>query len=167
MDYSSIFDPVPWPAVISSAAQAVVIYWVTILCIKLIGIHITGQSGPQYLAFLLLFTTGMSSGLTNQQAGFWGSIATALSLTATIMIVSRIPGLGKWIHGTPVTLFEKGKMDHSSLKRTLVDQQELDKVAHEYGLPSHEAFERVILENDGRLTAVLKQEYRMNKHKLN
>jgi uncharacterized membrane protein YcaP (DUF421 family) len=166
MEYASIFDPIAWPAVISSAAQAVVIYWVTIICIKLIGIHIVGQTGPQYLAFLLLFTTGMSSGLSHQQAGFWGSLATALALTATIIIVARIPFLERWIHGSPMILMDKGKMDHEALKKTLVDKEELNKLAHGYGMLSHEVFESVILENDGRLTAILKPEYRQDQVRL-
>lgn len=163
-EYTSIFDPIPWSAVISSVGQTVVIYWLTIACIKLIGTPVVRQTGPQYLAFLLLFTTGMSTGLNHQQAGFWGSVATALSLTATIMLVHRIPPLRTWIHGKPKSIMQDGQLDQSALNQTLVGQPEVDKLAHEFGLPSRNVFEKVILENDGRLTAILKPEYRSVAH---
>jgi len=160
MSYSSVLNPIPWEAVFISAGQTIVLYWLTIACIKFIGINVIGQSGPQYLAFLLLLTTGMSTGLNHQQAGFWGSVATALALTGTILLVQRLPKLRNWIYGQPRTLMQHGHLDQAALKKTLVNQQELDKLAHEFGLPSHQVFETVILENDGRLTAVLKPSYR-------
>lgn len=160
MNYASILDSIPWTVVFVSAGQSVVLYWLTILCIKVIGTHVVGQSGPQYLAFLLLFTTGMSTGLNHQQAGFWGSVATALSLTATIMLVHWVPMLRNWVHGKSRSIMQDGQLDKSALEKTLVSRQEVDKLAHEFGLPSKDVFEKVILENDGRLTAILKPEYR-------
>ncbi len=160
MPYPSIIDVIPWDAAFISAVQAVAIYWVTIACIKLIGVHVVGQNGPQYLGFLLLFTTGMSSGLSHQQAGFWGSIATAFALTATIMVVQRIPWLKNWIHGGQVPIMTNGEINSKALRKTLVERREIEKLAHEYGLPSPDVFQQVILENDGRLTAILNPEYR-------
>jgi hypothetical protein len=96
MNYISILDSVPWMAAFVSAGQAVVLYWLTIAFIKLIGIPVVGQTDPQHLWFLLSCTTGMSTGLNRQQTGFWGSIASALALTKTILLVQRIPNTAKF-----------------------------------------------------------------------
>lgn len=53
-----------------------------------------------------------------------------------------------------------GQLDTAALNATLVNKAEVDKQAHSFGFPSMDVFERAILENDGRLTAILKPEYR-------
>jgi uncharacterized membrane protein YcaP (DUF421 family) len=154
--YASVVEPIPWIAVLVSALQSCLLYWLTILCVKLIGVHVVGQTGPQYLAFLLLFTTGMSSGLSHQQAGFWGSVATALALTLTMILVQHISPLKKWIHGDAMTVFNGSEVDQRVMSKTLIDPKDLEKLAHSYGLSSVDDFSQIILENDGRLTGITK-----------
>jgi uncharacterized membrane protein YcaP (DUF421 family) len=41
-----------------------------------------------------------------------------------------------------------------------MEDNDFEVLAREYGMPSPEAFEKIILEDDGRLSGVLKPEYR-------
>lgn len=147
----------PWKAMGLSALQTVIIYWGIIYGIKRIGIHAVGQTGPQYTIFLLLLTTAMSAGLSIQSAGFWGSVASGLTLIIGMLILQRIPPVRQWIHGKPVHLMHNGEVDKEAVKKTLVENSDLQKLARQYGLSNLDNIERITLENDGRLTAVLKQ----------
>jgi uncharacterized membrane protein YcaP (DUF421 family) len=158
--YVSIFEPIPWLAFGTTMLQAFVVYWFIIVGIKLIGIHVFGQAGPQYLLLLLLIVSGMSNGMIHQQAGFWGSIAAGLSLLITVALVQKISPLKAWIHEKPIQLLDQnGHIDKHALKRTLVQSEDLDKMAHAYGYPSYSVFKQIQLENDGRITGVLKPEH--------
>jgi uncharacterized membrane protein YcaP (DUF421 family) len=162
-DYVSILDPIPWKDVLTAMLQTVVIYWFAIIGLKMIGIHVFGQPGPQHLLLLLLLVSGMSGQMIPSTAGFWGCLGTGLALLITAGITQKIPPLRRFVKGKPVLLMEENSVDHQALKKTLVDEAELDKTAHQYGIPNKDGFQTVRLESDGRVTGVLKPEYLQNR----
>lgn len=81
-------------------------------------------------------------------------------LLATVGIMERIPPLRRALENRPIMLMEKGQLLQSVIEKNLVESDDLDKVAHDYGMPDHKAFDAMILEGDGSITGVLKSEFR-------
>jgi uncharacterized membrane protein YcaP (DUF421 family) len=158
--YPTIFDAVPWPEVGITALQSFVIYWFALTGLKLVGRRAFGEMGPQDLILLLLLSESLNMGLIHNDAGFWGSLASALVLLLTVAIVERVPFLRQRMDDGTIKLVENGRLIKPALKKSLVEEQDLQKAAREYGMPSIKAFETMTLEGDGRITGVLKPEYR-------
>ena len=78
MDYVTLFQAVPWEPVGVSVVQTVVIYWLVLLGVKLVGRRVFGEMGPQDMVILFLIAESCDLGLTNEEAGFWGSVASVL-----------------------------------------------------------------------------------------
>lgn len=156
MDYTSIFDPVPWDAVGHTVIQTLSIYWLVLLGLKLTGRRVFGEMGPQDLIILLLISESCDLGLANEKAGYWGTVASVLTILFMGSAAERIPFLRKFFEDRPITLFENGTINHVQMRKNMVEEGDLEKVAREYGQSSYQAFSRVILEGDGKLTGILK-----------
>ncbi len=159
MDSGTLFDPIPWHAVGVSALQTFLIYWFAILGLRLVGRRAFGELGPQDIVLLLLLSEGLNSALVPQGAGFWGGVASALTLLVSVGAVERIRPLREALDGTAVDIVIDGQMLRDAMRRYQVDESDVMKAAREYGVAGPEAFERAVLEGDGSITAVLKTEY--------
>lgn len=166
MDYTTIFDPVPWQAIGHTILQTLTLYWLLLLGIKAIGRRIFGEMGPQDLIILLLIAEACDLGLADERAGYWGTIASVLTILATGAMVERVPSLRRALESKAVVLFEDGSLRRGAMKKCLVDEEDLERVAREYGLASYEDFERMMLEGDGGITGVLRSELRGPRRRL-
>lgn len=155
MDSHTLFDPIPWGPVGVSALQTFLIYWFAILGLKLVGRRAFGELGPQDVVLLLLLSEGLNSALVPQGAGFWGGVASALTLLVSVGAVERIRRLREALDGSPVDIVLDGRMLTDAMRRYQVDEADVRKAAREYGVAGPEAFERAVLEGDGSITAVL------------
>lgn len=155
MDSHTLFDPIPWGAVGVSALQTFLIYWLAVLGLKLVGRRAFGELGPQDIVLLLLLSEGFNSALVPQGAGFWGGVASALTLLVSVGAVERIRPLRMALDGSSVDIVIDGQMLPDAMRRYQVDEADLYKAAREYGVAGPEAFERAVLEGDGSITAVL------------
>lgn len=157
-EYVTIFSPIPWNEVELSFLQAFVIYWVVLLGMRLIGRRTFAEMGPQEVILLLIISEATDLGVTHGNAGFWGSIASIVALLITVYIVDKIPLIEKPLQGKSVKLMENGEYNQTLLKKHRIQDDDLDKAARKYGVPL-EAFECLILEGDGTITGLIKQEY--------
>lgn len=151
---------VPWSAVGVSALQTFVVYWFAMAGLKLVGRRSFGELGPQDVVLLLLLSEALSAALMVPEAGFWGAIASAATLLATVAVTERIKALRQALDGEAVTIVRDGEALEDVMARYQVDDGDLAKAAREYGVAGPEAFERAVLEGDGSITAVLKPEFR-------
>ncbi len=98
----------------------------------------------------------MYAGISGKNPSIWNSIATGLTLLISVLIVNTIPPLEKFITGKPTVLVKDGQLNSKAMKRTLIDVDDINKMAREYGFQSYEAFTTIILEKDGKLTGIIK-----------
>ena len=154
MDYISIFDPVPWPDVGLSVFQTATLYVLLLFGLKIVGRRVFAEMGPQDMILLLLVAEACDIGLTPEGAGYWGTIASVLTLLFLVGMTERITPLRRITENKPVILFHHGQM-MVRLRKYLIDEADLDAAVHKYGLSSYRQAETLILEDSGDITAVL------------
>ena len=160
MDYAGLFDAIPWQAVGHSILQTATIYWLVLLGIKAVGRRVFAEMGPQDLVILVLVAEACDLGLTDERAGYWGSVASVLTLLAMGALVERIPALRRSLESKPVLLAERGSLRREAMKSCMVDESDLEQTARRYGLASYAEFDSMTLEEDGSITGVLRLEMR-------
>ncbi len=109
MEYISIFDPVPWQEVGHTVLQTLTLYWFLLLGIKLVGRRVFGEMGPQDMIVLLLVAEACDLGLTNERAGYWGTVFSVLTILVTGVIVERIAPLRRALEDSAIVVFENGR----------------------------------------------------------
>ena len=159
-DYVSIFDPVPWDAVGRTVLQTVVVYWVVLLGLKMVGRRVFADLAPQDLVILMLVAEACDLGLSDEGAGFWGSLATVVTILAMGGVIERIKPLRAALQNKPAVLYEKGEIKQDVLKRFMVEPENLDQTARVYGLDGYRNFDTITLEGDGSITGTVKLELR-------
>jgi uncharacterized membrane protein YcaP (DUF421 family) len=160
MNYPSMISAIPWQAVLLSMVQTFIIYWLVLLGLKRIGKRIFGELSPQDLIILLLIAEGASAGLVNQDAGFWGAIGSILTILTLGAVIERVSWLRNYLEEEAVVLVKNGRPLYPVMDKNFVQIEELEKAARDYGFNHFDAFETMVLESDGQITAVLKPEYR-------
>jgi len=156
MDYVGIFDKPPMEAVLLSILQAALLFTLVLLGLKLVGRRVFGEQSPQDLVILLLIAEASNLGLSDQRAGFWGTVASVLTILLLGWICERYNKLRRALESDPIVLFRDGHLNRKLLQKHMMDASDLEMAAHEYGLSSYREFEKIILEGDGKLTGVLK-----------
>lgn len=158
MQYPTLFDPIPWQEVGLTALQSFLIYWMIFWGLKIIGRRTLGELGPSDLILLLILSESTDVGLIHPQAGFWGTVASILVLLFTVAIVERVPALRKAMESRPIILMEQGQIDETKMNHYMVDLEDLDRTARDYGFADRGAFKRMTLEGDGKITGVINPE---------
>lgn len=158
--YPTIFDSIPLEAVQISILQTFSIYWLLILGLKIVGRRVFGELGPQDFIVLLLIAESTNLGIVHQNGGYWSAIASVLTILAIGAATERITPIRKFLEGSPKIVLKEGEPLQDEMRRSLVQKEDLQSTAREYGFPDFSVFETMVLENDGRLTGVLKPEYR-------
>lgn len=155
MGYASIFDSVPWADVGIAALQTFTLYWIVLIGLRMVGRRVFAELGPQDLILLLLVAESCDLGLTPEDSGYWGTLASVATLLATVAVVERVPALRKLTENKPVLLYEDNRLQ-TNLKKYLIEESELDSVARLYGLSSYTQFQTLVLEDDGTITGVVR-----------
>jgi uncharacterized membrane protein YcaP (DUF421 family) len=166
MDYVSIFDPIPWAEVGHSMIQTLAVYWLLLFGVKAVGRRVFGEMGPQDLIILLLVAEACDLGLADEGAGFWGTVASVLTILATGGLIERVPVLRRLLESAPVVLCRGRQLEREVMRANLVDESDLQQAVHQYGLESYDGFETMTLESDGSITGVLRMDLRAPRHRL-
>jgi len=159
MEYIGIFDVPPLAPVLLSVVQAVTLFVLVILGLKVVGRRVFGEQSPQDLILLLLIAEACDLGLSDERAGYWGTVASVLTILFLGWLSEKIPFIRKLIDCEPTPLYYDGKLDLRAMKKNMIDEDDLNVTAREYGLGSYREFSCIMLEGDGKLTGVTPQVY--------
>jgi uncharacterized membrane protein YcaP (DUF421 family) len=154
MSYASIFEDIPWDMVGLAAVQTFSLYVLVLCGLKLVGRRVFAELGPQDLILLLLVAEACDIGLTPEEAGYWGTIASVVTLLVIVGITERIGFLRKIVENKPVVLFHNGRL-LVKLDKYLINEDDLDRSVRKYGVSSYQDVDMLILEEDGNISAVL------------
>lgn len=132
-----------------------------VYCFILFGLQMIGRRslrgmGPQELILITLLAKLVGDHVVPEKTGFIGNLTAGLTLFAILTLVDRITPLRHWVEGKPLVIYQNGTIDRSMLKRNLLTEADLLRVARDYGQSDFEDFEKILIEKDGRLTGVLK-----------
>ena len=156
MEYISIFDFPPWKAVGVSVFQSVILFSLILLGLRLAGRRVFAERSPQDLVIIVLVGEACNQGLADQSAGYWGSLASVITLIILGALTERIVLLRHMLNEPPIRLYENGELDQDAMKKCLLDESDLNEAARQRGLTSYEEFETIILEGDGRISGTFK-----------
>ena len=155
MEYVSIFAVPPLKFVLLSILQSVTLFVAVLLGLKFVGRRVFGEKGPQDLVILVLIAEACNSGLSHQEAGYWGSAASVLSILLLGWLCEKTKCIRQFLEGRPVFLYERGTLDRTLMEKHMVDEADLELAAREYGLASYHDFSTIVLEGDGAVTGVV------------
>lgn len=155
MEYIGILSAPPIEAIFLSSLQTASLFILVLSGLKLVGRRIFGEKSPQDLVLLMLIAEACGFGLSDQRAGYWGTVASVITILFMGWLCERIPALRRLIEAKPIILFKEGRLDRKNLETHMLDERDLETVAHEYGLSSYREFSSVILEGDGQITGIL------------
>lgn len=155
MDYVSILDRPPLEAVALSVLQTAVVFSFVLLGLKVVGRRVFAEQSPQDLILLLIIAETCNLGLTPQDAGFWGSVASITTILFLGWLCDRLAFLRKAIDGMPVVVFSNGRLDKKVMKKFMIDESDLALAARSYGLETFRQFRIIMLEGDGKITGVV------------
>jgi len=147
---------IPWPALGTVVLKVSFVYWFMMLGLKCLGRRAFGQMGPQEFILIAILAKIMGDQIITHEMGILGNITGGLTLFFYVALIERVPFLRRFLQGKPIPLLQSGLPIAENLKRSHLSEDDLKRVAREYGFESYNVFQVIILEQDGRLTGVLK-----------
>lgn len=148
--------------------RGLVIYFALMVAFRLIGKREFGQLGPFDLILLLIISEAISPAINAEDK----SITAGLIVAATLFIVNylmgwaqfRSPALKKLLSGEPQELIRDGRPDQQVMNR---ERMSVDDIIAELRLKGIDGLERVrlgYLEDNGSISALLRQEPSSEQH---
>jgi uncharacterized membrane protein YcaP (DUF421 family) len=154
VEYSGIFDAPDWEAVAISVLQTATLFCFVMIGLRIVGRRIFAQRDPQDLVVIVLLAEACNLGLTDENAGYWGTVFSMITIFVLGFIVERVPFLRHFMTQKPVLLYQQGALNESAMKKYMLDEGDLNEVARRQGTASYRSFERMILEGDGSISGI-------------
>ncbi|MXS78686.1 DUF421 domain-containing protein [Nitrosomonas sp. JL21] len=148
-----------WELLLLSVVQTATVYVFILMGLKIVGRRVFAQRGPQDLVIVALVAEASDLGLTPDEAGYWGSICSVITLLILGYFSERITVIRHFLNPDPIVLYRDGKLDRAMMRKHMVDIEDLNEVAREQGALSYQDFEGMVLEGDGNISAVKLQKH--------
>jgi uncharacterized membrane protein YcaP (DUF421 family) len=155
-NYADIFNFPPIESVALSVLQTATLFAFLLVGLKLIGRRVFAERSPQDLIIIVLVAEACDLGLTHEEAGYWGSFFSVITIFFLGYLTERISFLRRFFNPKPIYICRNGIMDEATLKKHMIDNEDLDEAARQHGLPSHKHFIDIVLEGDGRISGIYK-----------
>ncbi|MBX7145979.1 MAG: DUF421 domain-containing protein [Alphaproteobacteria bacterium] len=156
MNYTTIFDSIPWPYIGNSIIQTISIYILVLLGLKIAGRRVFSERSPQDLIILLLIAEACDLGLSDERAGYWGTIASVITILLLGSLCERISWLRHLIESKPIIIYQNGHLYQKVMQQHMIEEDDLEETARQYGLKSYKEFTKIVLETEGHITGILK-----------
>jgi uncharacterized membrane protein YcaP (DUF421 family) len=160
------FTHIHWSDVLFSMAKTAVVYIVMLAGVRLIGKRVFRGMGPQELILITLLAKIMGDNVVSKQAGLISNIADGFMLFFMIYLIDRFAFLRHFVEGGKEIVYENNILNKDILVRNMLSENDLQRVARDYGRKSFHDFEQITLEKDGRLTGILKMQFRETPNKI-
>lgn len=152
MSYAGIFTVPPLEAIGVSVLQTTLLFCALLIGLRLIGRRVFAEKGPQDLIIIVLVAEACDLGLTDERAGFWGSVASVLTIFLLGYLSERISFLRHLLSQKPLLLYRDDMLEKDTMEKHMIDEDDLDELAREKGFASYKDFEEIVIEGDGQLT---------------
>lgn len=141
-----------------TVVQTVCLFLLIIVGIKLVGRRVFSQRGPQDLVIIVLVAEACGTGLSHQDAGFWGVVVSVITIFVMGYLCERFTVVRDFMDQKPIVLFKNGTLYSDVLEKHMVDEHDLDEVARQKGKDSYKAFDVMMLEGNGQITALCSED---------
>lgn len=142
--------------------RAVVIYTLVMCLVRISGKRAVGQFTPFDLVLLILIGNAVQNGLNGGDNSITGAALLAACLIAlnylVAMVAARSPRARRVIEGEPVVLARDGQVYRDVLHRELVSKADFQEAMREAGCSDIARIRVAMLETNGRISIVLKDD---------
>lgn len=143
-------------------ARTAIIYLAVLLGLRLTGKREVGQMTPFDLALLILIANAVQNAMTGPDTSVTGGIVAAGTLLVLNFLVSRVvlPNrrLRRFVEGTPTILIRDGQLVQKNLANEHIAPEEVLQALREHGVPRPEEVGLAVLEIDGSISVLRKDE---------
>ena len=142
-----------------SVIRAAVIYGLLLVLFRITGKRALGQITTFDFVLLLIISEAIQNGMV----GTGYSLTHAFVLVVTLVLIdvalslvkTRIPGLEKWLEGTPLVIVEHGRPLHDRMAKSRVDVSDVLTAARKLqGLERLEDVKYAVLERSGDISII-------------
>jgi len=143
-------------------ARTAIIYLAVLVGLRLTGKREVGQMTPFDLVLLILIANAVQNAMTGPDNSVTGGLVAAGTLLILNFLVSRVVfrnrRLRRIVEGTPTILIRDGQLIMKNLASEHMTADELLQALREHGVPRSEEVGLAVLEIDGSISVLRKDE---------
>lgn len=155
-------------ALLEICLRTFIIYAIILVGVRLTGKREIGQLTPFDLVFLLLISNSVQNAMTGPDTSLTGGLVAAVTLFVATFIVSRLffkdRKLRQVIEGSPTVLISHGEVFHPNLDKENLTVDQLSAALREHGVLRAEDVELAVLEIDGSISIIRKDDFKEGVH---
>lgn len=144
------------------ALRTLVVYIFVIVLLRLTGKYELGQLNPIDLVLLLLLANAVQNAMTGPDTSLTGGVVAAATLIILSMLLSllreRSRLFGSLLQGSPTLLAHNGKLLVAHLAKEHLSQEDVEEAIREHGIEEIKDCQDVILEVDGSISVIPKDD---------
>ncbi len=153
-----IFDRTLLEIVVRTA----IIYFAVLAGLRLTGKREVGQMTPFDLVLLILIANAVQNAMTGPDNSVSGGLVAAGTLLVLNFVLSRVVfrnrHLRRMVEGTPTILIKEGQLIARNLEYEHITPDEIRQALREHGVPTPEEVGLAVLEIDGSISVLRKDE---------
>jgi uncharacterized membrane protein YcaP (DUF421 family) len=149
---------VPWWELV---IRSVGIYLVLLLGLRVFGKREVGQFTLFDLVFVLLVANAVQPAMTGPDASLFGGVIIVFSLLTANWAVGKlddIPAFHRLVTPAPTLLLKDGKLIEKAIEKEGITQDEVEMAMREHGLDDLALVKEAVLESDGSISIIGKDE---------
>ncbi len=136
--------------------QTAVLFCLILAGLRIAGRRVFAERSPQDLVIIVMVGEASNVGLSDQGAGFWGAVASVVTLLILGAMTERFIFLRHLFNRPPVRIYSDNTLDRKAMEKSLLDESDLNEAARQSGFDSYESFKTIVLEGDGRISGIVK-----------
>jgi uncharacterized membrane protein YcaP (DUF421 family) len=153
---SDLFDlGVPAP---EKVVRSLLVFAFLVVALRLAGKRQLAELNVMDLAVLLLVSNALQNAMIGADNSLLGGIIGASTLFIVnywfVRLTYRSRLARRVLEGSPRTLLEDGKVNHTALRKEAITERELHSIARERGFERLEDVALIVLETDGRMAVM-------------
>ena len=149
---------VPWYELV---IRSVGIYFVLLAGLRIFGKREVGQFTLFDLVFVLLVANAVQPAMTGPDASLFGGVIIVFSLLSANWAVGKlddIPAFHRLVTPAPTLLLKDGKLIEKAMEKEGITQDEVEMAMREHGLDDLALVKEAVLESDGSISIIGKDE---------
>ena len=147
--------------------RTVVVYLFLVIGFRLAGKRELGQFTSFDLIVLITIANAVQNAIIGPENTLAGGLIGATTLLITnyvvVQLCYRYPALDRALEGREVKLFSAGHVDQRACARELITKEELETVARRQGARNLDEVDQIMLERNGNVSVLLKQDVTMKR----
>src|SRR5262245_7250407 len=152
---------VPDVSILEKIIRPILVYFFLIGSLRLAGKRELAQLNPFDLVVLLTLSNTVQNAIIGNDNSVLGGIVGATTLLAVNYLVVRFlyshEKLERAVEGEPEKLIDRGEIQHHTLRKELINVEELEAACRRQGIESLKEVEEAILESGGTISFLRKE----------